>query len=116
MNLNCTQRSILIAVVVAVAVYLVMGRAAGDISPVRSPVRERYVLMPTSLATNDGAADVKSINDLPYKAECTPGLPGGSFYSKDLTPGGICGAQKFVNDVMHRYTIEDGIGGSLLDK
>jgi hypothetical protein len=110
MNLNCTQRSILIAVVVAVAVYLVMGRG-----PVQ-PTRERYVLMPTSLATNDGAAGVNSIFDLPYTPECTPGLPGGSYYSKDLTPGGVCGAQKFVNDVMHRYTIEDGIGGSLLDK
>lgn len=109
MNLNCTQRSIFIALVVAVAVYLVMGR-----SPVQSV--ERYVLMPTGLTTKDGAADVKSISDLSYNAECTPGLPGGSYYSKDLTPGGICGAQKFVNDVMHRYTIEDGIGGSLLDK
>lgn len=110
MNLNCTQRSILIAVVVAVAVYLVMGRGPAQ------PTRERYVLMPTRLTTNDGAEGVKSIFDLPYKPECTPGLPGGSYYSKDLTPGGVCGAQKFVNDVMHRYTIEDGIGGSLLDK
>ena len=111
MNLNCTQRSILIAVVVAVAVYLVLGRSPAQ------PTRERYVLMPTSLATTDGGEGAKSIFDLPYKRECTPGQsPNGSFYSKDLTPGGICGAQKFVNDVMHRYTIDEGIGGSLLDK
>lgn len=110
MNLNCTQRSILIAVVVAVAVYMIMGRGPDQAT------REHYVLMPTGLTTKDGAAGVNSISDLPYKSECTPGLPGGSYYSKDLTPGGVCGAQKFVNDVMHRYTIEDGIGGSLLDK
>ena len=109
-NLNCTQRSILIAVVVAVAVYMIMGNGPAQ------PVRERYVLMPTSLSTKDGGAGANSIFDLPYTPECTPGLPGGSYYSKDLTPGGVCGAQKFVNDVMHRYTIEDGIGGSLLDK
>ena len=110
MNLNCTQRSILISVMVAVAVYLVMGRN----SP--GPVRERYVLMPRSLATNEGGEGVKSISDLKYDKKCTPGLsPDGSYYSKDLTPGGICGAQKFVNDVMHKYTIEGGIGGSLLD-
>jgi len=111
MNLNCTQRSVLIAVVVAVAVYLVMGR-----TPAASPVRERYVLMPTSLMTKDGGEGAKSLRDLPYSMDCTPGLPNGSYYSKDLTPGGICGAQKFVNSVMHKYTIEDGIGGSLLDK
>jgi len=110
MNLNCTQRSILIAVVVAVAVYLVMGRE----SPA-APVREKYILMPSSLMTNDGAQG-KTLLDLPYSMECTPGMPGGSYYSKDLTPGGICGAQEFVNSVMHNYTIEDGIGGSLLNK
>ena len=110
MNLNCTQRSILIAVVVAVAVYLVMGRE----SPA-APVREKYILMPRSLTTNDGAQG-KSLLDLTYNMDCTPGMPGGSYYSKDLTPGGICGAQEFVNSVMHGYTIEGGIGDSLLTK
>ncbi len=110
-ELNCTQRSIIISLIISIAVYMVMSNSAPA-----SPVRERYVLMPTSLKTSDGGEGVKSLSDLPYKQECTPGLPGGSYYSKDLTPGGICGAQKFVNDVMHKYSIEDGIGGSLLDK
>jgi hypothetical protein len=54
-----------------------------------------------------------SIFDLENKVECTPGRKQGSAYTKSLTPGGLCGAQKLVSD-MTSYEIEDGIGGSLI--
>lgn len=56
------------------------------------------------------------LNKLPYTMDCVPG-PGenASYYTKDLTPGGFCGDQKFVRDAM-TYSILDGIGGSLLEK
>ena len=54
-----------------------------------------------------------SIFDLENKVECTPGRKQGSAYTKSLTPGGLCGAQKLVSD-MASYEIEDGIGGSLI--
>jgi hypothetical protein len=54
-----------------------------------------------------------SIFDLENKVECTPGRKGGSAYTKSLTPGGLCGAQKLVSDLAS-YEIEDGIGGSLI--
>ncbi|MAT63499.1 MAG: hypothetical protein CL881_06840 [Dehalococcoidia bacterium] len=54
-----------------------------------------------------------SIFDLENKVECTPGNKDGSAYTKSLTPGGLCGAQKLVSD-LSSYEITDGIGGSLI--
>ena len=54
-----------------------------------------------------------SIFELENKVECTPGRKQGSAYTKSLTPGGLCGAQKLVSDLAS-YEIEDGIGGSLI--
>ena len=55
----------------------------------------------------------KSIFELENSLDCVPGAKEGSPYTKGLTPGGICGAQKVVNDLAS-YEIEDGIGGSLI--
>ena len=56
-----------------------------------------------------------SIFDLPYKLSCVPGPQAdASAYTLGLSPGGICGAQEFVADQAD-YTIDDGIGGSLLN-
>jgi len=52
---------------------------------------------------------------LPDKLECAPSsATGGAYYTKDLTPGGICGGQDWVNKQM-KYEITGGIGGSILD-
>jgi hypothetical protein len=55
----------------------------------------------------------KTIFDLESKIECTPGRKDGSAYTKSLTPGGLCGAQKLVSD-LSSYEISEGIGGSLI--
>jgi len=56
----------------------------------------------------------QSIFDLPVELECTAGSgKKDSPYSKGLTPGGICGAQKLVT-AHAGYEITDGIGGSLI--
>jgi len=54
-----------------------------------------------------------SIFDLENKIECTPGRKDGSAYTKSLTPGGLCGAQKLISDIAS-YEISEGIGGSLI--
>ena len=59
------------------------------------------------------AVSEKSIFDLENEIECTPGYKDGSAYTKSLTPGGLCGAQKLVSDFAG-YEIEEGIGGSLI--
>jgi hypothetical protein len=56
----------------------------------------------------------QSIFDLPVNVECTAGSgKKDSPYSKGLTPGGVCGAQKLVSD-QAGYDITGGIGGSLI--
>ena len=37
-----------------------------------------------------------------------------SYYSKSLTPGGMCGDMSFIRNQERGYTIDGGIGGSLL--
>lgn len=55
-----------------------------------------------------------SLFDLPNKLNCVPGpTKEASYYTQGLTPGGVCGAQEFVQD-QSGYSIEEGIGGSLL--
>jgi hypothetical protein len=55
----------------------------------------------------------KPMSKLENKIECTPGRKKGSAYTKGLTPGGICGAQKHVAKFA-AYEIIGGIGGSLI--
>lgn len=60
------------------------------------------------------AISEESLFNLEHKIECAAGTPvGESPYSKSLTPGGVCGAQKLVDD-QAGYAIEDGVGGSLI--
>ena len=61
--------------------------------------------------------DESSFFDKEYKMDCIPGLPNSmSQFSWGLTPGGICGDQDLIRKQMREYTIEDGIGGDLLEK
>lgn len=59
----------------------------------------------------------KSIFDIKNDVKCVPG-PGedAAYYTQDMTPGGLCGDQKFVRDQMRDWTISGGIGGSLFDR
>lgn len=76
--------------------------------------KEHYRLAPTGVMIAENEASKGSIFDLPYGMECVPGpSPQTSPYTKDLTPGGVCGAQKYV-DAAASYTITGGIGGSLI--
>jgi hypothetical protein len=91
-----------VMVVVAIVALIVMATRSSKYRLSPSPVKVSGV--------KEG-----SIFDLPYKLSCVPGPQAtASAYTKDLTPGGICGAQEFVAD-QAEYVIEDGIGGSLLD-
>jgi len=76
--------------------------------------RSSYSLSPSLVTVSSKATG--SIFDLPSKLECVPGpTKDASYYTKDLTPGGICGAQEFVVS-QASYTITGGIGGSLMDQ
>lgn len=38
------------------------------------------------------------------------------YYSRGLTPGGLCGGAEYVREQIRDYAIADGVGGSLLEK
>jgi hypothetical protein len=78
-------------------------------------MRSSYKLSPTSITLSEPKQEPGAIFDLPNELKCVPGSnPEASYYTKDLTPGGICGAQEFVKEQAD-YSIVGGIGGSLLD-
>jgi|TARA_R110002153_G_scaffold105280_1_gene243586 hypothetical protein len=101
-NLNRANRNALISIFTLVAVIFVLGIFKKNSS--------KYQPRPIVIKTvND-----KSIFDLEDRIECVPGHTSeGSPYTKSLTPGGLCGAQKLVSE-QAGYEIEDGIGGSLI--
>jgi len=74
--------------------------------------RESYKLSPTLIQTTGGSTG--TLFNLPYDLDCVPGPTAkSSYYTKGLSPGGICGAQKHV-EASANYQITGGIGGSLL--
>ena len=69
----------------------------------------RYALQEISIKEKNS----QSLAGLPYSLECVPGEKNGSPYTKDLTPGGVCGIQKVVSDQAD-YEIVGGIGGPII--
>lgn len=73
------------------------------------------------LTTTPGAgmsAGPSSIFGLKHDISCTASgfNPQSAYYSKSLTPGGWCKDMDFVRNQERDYSIDGGIGGSLLRK
>jgi hypothetical protein len=100
-NLNRANRNALISIFSLIAVIFVLG-----IFKTTSKYQPRPIIIK--------AINEKTLFDLEHRVECAPGHTSeGSPYTKSLTPGGLCGAQKLVSE-QAGYEIEDGIGGSLI--
>ena len=102
MKLNRANRNALISVFTLITVIFFIGyfKTSSNYQP--KPIIIKVV--------ND-----ESIFNLEDRIECVPGHTSeGSAYTKSLTPGGLCGAQKLVSEQAGGYEIEDGIGGSLI--
>jgi hypothetical protein len=74
-----------------------------------------------NLTTTPGAgmsAGPSSMFGLKHDISCTASgfNPQSAYYSKSLTPGGWCKDMDFVRNQERDYTIDGGIGGSLLSK
>ena len=100
-KLNKADRNALMSITILFAIICVLAMF--------QPPASKYQPRPIKIK----AVSEASIFDLENKVECTPGYKDGSAYTKSLTPGGLCGAQKLVSDTAG-YEIEDGIGGSLI--
>jgi hypothetical protein len=102
MKFNNTNKRALTWIAVLIAVLLA-------ISVMRSGYSPRPIVIKQS-----GDFVGKSIFGLKNDVKCVPhARPGGSAYTKGLTPGGLCGAQQLVRE-QATYEIEDGIGGALI--
>ena len=98
---NKTDRNALMSITILFAIICALAMF--------QPLVSKYQARPIKIKTVSEA----SVFDLENKVDCTPGYKNGSPYTKSLTPGGLCGAQKLVSDTAG-YEIEDGIGGSLI--
>jgi hypothetical protein len=111
--MNTSQKNMMFAFAFVLFVYLLCSKMGAARRP------EKYVLSPSPLATDDKVQNASvgaSLLKLPYTMACVPGpYPKGSYYTKGLLPGGICGDQAFVNAAMHEYSITGGIGGSIMN-
>lgn len=104
MMLNATNKNTLTAIVIVFCLLsLIM-----SLSTVQTK-RSTYKPRPITIETKEPS----SIFDLPYSVDCTPGYPQSAYYTKSLTPGGICDDQKWVKQQADAVIV-DGIGGSLI--
>ena len=105
MKLNATNRNTLKAITFVCALL----SALMVLFPRK---RSGYQPSPINLEVAPEGA-VGSIFDLEHTIECVPGSEKSAYYTKSLTPGGICGDQEFVKKSADAKII-GGIGGSLI--
>jgi len=100
-------RLIIFGLLIAILYMLVKGRSSNYFSG--SPIDTMM-----GSAASSGPA---SIFDLKNDIKCVPGPSAdGGYFTKDLTPGGLCGDQEYVRNQMRDWSISSGIGGSLFDR
>ena len=111
MNLQNTIKSAMnnhpYVVGVLIFVLILWGTGIG-----RRCASSNYSMSPTPI-TVDKQTEPSGLFKMPYNIDCTPGAKNGAYYTRDLTPGGMCGGQQFVAD-MNDYKITGGVGGSLI--
>ena len=99
-------QAVIIGLLVAILVMLVQGRGS------------HYE--PSPLVTTAGAeasSGPTSLTEIPSSLDCTPGpAENASYYTRGLTPGGLCGDGAMVRAQIRDFSIENGIGGSLLER
>jgi hypothetical protein len=93
-----------VIVVLAILVFLFMRR--GGVSTMRD------------LSTTSSSGAPGDLFGLKYGLDCTPSgfNKNSAYYTKSMTPGGACGDMNFVRNQERSFTIDSGIGGSLLAK
>jgi hypothetical protein len=69
------------------------------------------------VAGSAAAAGPSSLSEIPSSLECTPGpSEKAAYYTRGLTPGGLCGDGDMIREQIRDFSIEGGIGGSLLER
>jgi hypothetical protein len=91
---------LILYVVIAVLLYFILGgQKSGYITG-------------RDLMISENPDSAGSIFDLKCSGDCVPGEKNGDYYTKDLSPCGVCGGQKFVNSNFN-YKITGGFGDDI---
>jgi hypothetical protein len=76
-----------------------------------------FVMAPSDLMVRGTSGGPSSLFDIQPNLQCTPGpSPQADYYTRGMTPGGLCGGMDFVNKQQRDYSILSGIGGPLMEK
>jgi hypothetical protein len=99
-------QAVIIGLLVAILFMLVQGRGS------------TYEAAPLeTVAGPQASAAPMSLTEIPSSLECTPGpAENASYYTRGMTPGGLCGDGDMVRSQIRDFSIENGIGGSLLER
>jgi hypothetical protein len=98
--MKISVNKIILYVIIAILLYIILkGRKSGYITG-------------RDLMIKEDLASTGSIFDLACSSDCVPGEKNGDYYTKDLSPCGKCGAQKFVNSNFN-YKITGGFGDDI---
>jgi hypothetical protein len=74
-----------------------------------------FILRPSEMVTTGTGIQPSALFNMPPDLNCVPGPANrASYYTRGLTPGGLCGDGNWVHDQQRKWKIESGIGGSLL--
>lgn len=99
-------QAVIIGLLVAILVLLIQGRGSG------------FSAAPLAVSPGPEARGApKALTEIPSSLECTPGpSENASYYTRGLTPGGLCGDGESVRAQIRDFSIDGGIGGSLLER
>jgi hypothetical protein len=98
--MKVSVNKLILYVVIAILLYVIIsGQKSGYITG-------------RDLMISEDSSSAGSIFDLKCSEECVPGEKNGDYYTKDLSPCGKCGGQKFVNSNFN-YKITGGFGDDI---
>ena len=99
-------QAVIIGLLVAILIMLVQGRGS------------TYEAAPlVTVAGAQASTGPSSLTEIPSSLECTPGpAENAAYYTRGLTPCGLCGDGDSVRSQIRDFSIEGGIGGSLLER
>ena len=99
-------QAVIIGLLVAILIMLVQGRGS------------TYEAAPlVTVAGSQASSGPSSLTEIPSSLECTPGpSEKAAYYTRGMTPGGLCGDGDMIREQIRDFSIEGGIGGSLLER
>ena len=75
-----------------------------------------FALHPSEMVTTGTGIPPSALFNMNPDLSCVPGPAArASYYTRGLTPGGLCGDGNWVHDQQRKWSIQSGIGGSLLE-